>query len=47
MNSKGIESDGNKYYAAPELIEHGSIEEITGYDDSEYGCSGKTHKPIA
>ena len=33
-------------YEAPELVEHGTIEEITGggYDDSTYGCSGKTYK---
>ena len=33
-----------KDYNAPELIEHGDIEEITGTLDSEYGCSGKIYK---
>ena len=35
-----------RVYEAPELIEHGAVEEITGtgYTDNPiYGCSGKTY----
>ena len=39
-----IEPVDGKTYVAPELIEHGSIEEITGgpyADNPSFGCSGE------
>ena len=33
-----------KAYDTPEMIEHGTVEEITGTYDDGYGCSGKTYR---
>jgi hypothetical protein len=32
-----------KPYTAPQLIEHGTVEEITGYPDGRYVYSGHTY----
>ena len=48
MNSEKCneQRQAKKPYKAPEVIEHGDIQEITGFD-SEYGCSGKIYKQPA
>jgi hypothetical protein len=41
--TKNQDIQTKKPYNAPQLIEHGTIEEITGFGDPHYTTSGHTY----